>query len=133
MNRSITVERRGMKIYIAAPFPAWRYAQFVALFLKGHGHVITSTWHDVDAPNGGNSDEVDAAKHDLAEIDAADALVLLNGPLGQGGRHFETGYAFAAGKYVCVFGEGENIFHALITKFSRAEDLAIGLKAANAR
>ena len=56
----------------------------------------------------------DAAERNLKDIDACDVfIVLTTGTPARGGRHFETGYAFALGKPIMVVGPVEHAFQYL--------------------
>ena len=63
---------------------------------------------------GGPSDEraaLDAAERNLEDIDACEVFVVLTtGSPARGGRHFETGYAFARDKPIIVVGPIEHTF-----------------------
>jgi nucleoside 2-deoxyribosyltransferase len=99
-------------IYVAAPLQLRHLAQMVMGQLEREGYVVTSDWLRGDPL----SDEQAATAIDhLSNIDRADALVLLNPEAwrdaGTGGRHFEAGYAFKAGKDVFVVGARTQTFH----------------------
>lgn len=53
------------------------------------------------------------AQDDIDDLESADALVLMtgSGESRTGGCHFESGYAFASGLPVVVFGPPVNVFH----------------------
>lgn len=74
--------------------------------------VVTSRW--IDGKHDGIPAQI-CAIDDLEDIDAADALVLVNPRhlhgSGRGGRHVELGYALARGKRVLLVGDRENVFH----------------------
>lgn len=53
------------------------------------------------------------AQQDLADIEAADVVVMFTGGGRGGGRHVEVGYALALGVPVLLVGARENVFHAL--------------------
>ena len=112
-----------MKLYLAA---AYRMAPLMnqhAIRLASLGHVITSRWHAqasaaldaciLDERLAHTATQI--AQHDLDDITRADALLLFAQPgLPQrGGKHFETGYAYAIGKHVAVIGGIELLFHRL--------------------
>jgi nucleoside 2-deoxyribosyltransferase len=115
-----------VKLYIAAPFEEREYARMIGHVLASpYNHEITSSWLQEDYEDGG--------VRDLQDIDACDAFILLN-PVqwtnkGTGGRHFETGYAFAQGKPIYVIGERSNIFltHFSIKTFPRPQELILYL------
>lgn len=105
-----------MKIYVASK--RQEVGREAANALRTMGHEIVSTWHDEANYGGSIPKDVDSrapiAQRCIDEMDLADALVLMTEPdraLVPGGKHFETGYAFAKGKRVYVVGEPENIFH----------------------
>lgn len=118
-----------MRVYIAAPYAARRQALAYAQDLRGLGFDVTSSWvneeHEIGPGTTGAAPALsddEAGRHaatDLDDVDRADVLVLLTGAAlglapaecGSGGRHVETGYALAKGKWVVVVGEAENIFH----------------------
>ncbi len=111
-----------MKIYLAARLSLWPTMNQAATFLERHGHVITSRWHrrgpkETGLPYGraGNPILAYYAAEDLADIDAAEAVVLFTqaGQHFAGGRHVEAGYALGKGKRLFVFGPRENIFYHL--------------------
>lgn len=100
-----------VKVYIAAPFPLRAEAVKLMQFLEAAGHAVTSTWLRVqDMP-----DSDAAARLDLADVRAADALVALNPPgwetKGTGGRHAELGAALTLGRPVVLLGVRSNTFH----------------------
>lgn len=100
-------------IYIAAPFQMRTVAQALQMRLEAEGFDVTSQWLRIDDM----PDTDEAARLDLADIDRADALLLLNPEdwrtSGTGGRHAEFGYAHAKGKELIVFGVRSNVFHHL--------------------
>lgn len=101
-----------MRIYIAAPYELRNQAIDVMKRLEAKGHVVTSEWlKDVDEE--GN----ETAVMDLINIIEADVFLLINPAeferSGTGGRHFETGYAYAKDKRVVILGVRSNIFHHL--------------------
>jgi nucleoside 2-deoxyribosyltransferase len=102
----------SLTVYIAAPYPARRYAQAVMRLLELEDIGVTSTWLTQD------EDTSDAtARLDLADVARADVLVALNEPeystMGTGGRHVEFGYALALGKPIVLVGVRTNVFHFL--------------------
>ena len=101
-----------MHVYIAAPNELLEDARLVRTKLKHAGIVVTSRWL-----NGLESLSDRCATMDLADVDAADVLLLLN-PLnwersGTGGRHVELGYALARQKKILIVGVRSNVFHYL--------------------
>lgn len=103
-----------MKLYIAAPFELIDDARLLMLKLEALGIEVTSSWLRV----GDFANDDPTARLDLADIDRADTVLLLNPEgyqrSGTGGRHFEAGYAYARGKQVVVAGVRSNIFHSLL-------------------
>ena len=124
-----------MKIYLAAPYAGRDILKDHLQFWADAGHEVTCGWVKGTRPLGTSSygisvvstdEEVTAhAEMDLADIDAADAVVhysaaylqALDPSLGSvthnlhsGGRHVETGYALAKDKPVIILGPMENIF-----------------------
>lgn len=117
----------SISVYLAAPYAkrdTVRKALLPELAKVGASH--TSSWLDdeheiTDGTIGAATDLTDgvAGEHaliDLTDIDEADVFVLFTasyfGYMGpSSGRHVETGYALAKGKYVVVLGQPENIFH----------------------
>jgi nucleoside 2-deoxyribosyltransferase len=101
-----------MRVYIAAPYPVREDAQRLMSYLEHHGIEVTSGWLREE-----DSISHEHAARDLADIDDADALVVLNPEAfhnaGTGGRHVELGYAIAKGKRIILLGERTNMFHAL--------------------
>lgn len=123
-----------VKVYFAAAYTArdvlrddgYIYA------LELHGHTCTSTWlqatHEITpdklGPGHGHSLHYleEHVGQDIADVQRSDALILFTEPFmrdvmgvqppyGTGGRHVETGIALAAGKFIIVLGEPENVFH----------------------
>lgn len=116
-------------VYIAAPYPIRDLAQGVMRFLEEAGLDVTSSWLK-------SEDHLDDkhARLDLADVDRADALVLLNHKewvnSGTGGRHVEVGYAIARGKPIVLVGERSNIFHYLNDVIVVPAEVAAGSLAA---
>jgi len=100
------------RVYIAAPYPLKAHANTVADTLRSRGFEITSSWL-----GDSQEDSHDAASLDLADVDRADVLLLVNEQAwaqgGTGGRHVEFGYALKGGKRVVVLGSASNVFHLL--------------------
>lgn len=103
-----------MKVYIAAPYEWRAYAQLLQPQIERHGCTVLAAWLHTQNPE--SSAE---ARIDLDDIDAADAVIVLNPPgmerSGTGGRHVELGYALGRGKHVFLVGEATNVFHHLST------------------
>ena len=112
-----------MKVYIAAPWQLRDEAQALGGRLIAAGMIITSNW--LEEPE--MSFDAESATTDLNDIEASDALVLLNPAgwesKGTGGRHFECGYAHARGLSVGILGVRSNIFHNLFTLFADETEL----------
>lgn len=100
------------RVFIAAPWLNRLEADAFANSLASHCTIV-STWH---APGEPFSDP-EAAAVDLSDLAKADALVLMTPPNAvcstTGGKHFETGVAFAHGIEVAIYGEPENIYHTM--------------------
>lgn len=83
---------------------------------------VTSRWidcHDGELEASYTPDVLNASPEacwkrgdaDIADIEAASAIVSFTGPGGKGGRHIEHGYAMALGLRLVVVGPREHIFH----------------------
>lgn len=124
-----------MKIYLAAPFAGRDVLKEHLPVWEDGGFTVTCGWVRStreltpealgSSPLSSDDEAREHAEMDLADVDAADALVhytaaylqSLDPSLGEvthklhsGGRHIETGYALAKGKDVIIIGEPENIF-----------------------
>lgn len=109
-----------MKIYLAAPYIERHAMMLYASLLKADGHVIVSNW--VDRPRddkddgrtylGTNQEIRGWALEDWADILRADVLIhfTTEGP-SRGGRHWETGAAFALDKRIIIIGPREIMFY----------------------
>lgn len=115
-----------MKIYIAAPYPWRERALAVAEVLESKGHEVTARWireEEDDVSKFGSY-----ADKDITDIESAQDVVVMTGYSGfrshTGGRHWETGYAWAKGKGIWVLGPRENVFHHLegVTQIDTAEE-----------
>jgi hypothetical protein len=117
------------KVYIAAAYSNKDQACRVRAIIGAIGYACTSTWLDsihgdaVSLLNSGKAtlEQVQAwARQDLADIDAADILLLLTQdpttPMVRGGRMTELGYAMGKGKTIWIIGPRENIFTSLADK-----------------
>ena len=112
-----------LKVYVGARYTRKVEARRFAEMLMENGFAVTATWFKEPESPTIQLDEVsdatliEYAKRDVAEIDAADVLILMSDPPREahprGGKHWETGYAYGKGKPVVVFGPVENIFHML--------------------
>ena len=111
-----------MKIYLAASWALKEELGKAHDELASMGIEVTSRWLDAPLADSMKAASIKAAPDiaanyalaDLADIDAADAvLVLTHVPSTTGGQHVEFGYAVAKGKRVLVCGPRINVFHAL--------------------
>lgn len=76
---------------------------------------------------GGGANPARFAKVDIEDIMLADIFVVFSEPDGsyaRGGKHFETGFAYAMGRKCVVVGKNEHVFHSLknIEHFDTWED-----------
>lgn len=100
------------RVYVAAPYEMRDEAIKIKRVLENLEYEVTSRWlTQLD-------EEGDAgARMDLADVERADALLLLNPEefrrIGTGGRHCEFMYAWTLGKKIVVLGVRSNIFHHL--------------------
>lgn len=124
-----------MKVYIAVGWKGLHVASNLAKQIEAAGHEVTN--HFLAPGFEPGEDDLDP-KHglaDMADINAADALVCItgNGILASttGGRHFELGYAMAKGKPVAILGSVENCFQAIhtVAKLDRYADVVAWLDA----
>lgn len=108
------------KVYIAASYTAHALAEEVAGILEPYYEVV-STWHKnvIDEDKLTSPEKYRAALNDLEKIESCDELLYLSTPhKTNGGRYFETGYAFALGKCVCIAGERNGVFdHLLLSAY----------------
>ncbi len=128
------------KIYIAARFSIKEHAKALREDLEEMGYEVTSRWLNAEgseesegisqfASGKADLDQVRQwAKDDLADIDAADILILMTQdplkPFHRGGRMVEFGYALAKGKTIWICGPLENVFTPLAhQRFQDAIDL----------
>lgn len=95
-----------MKVFVAAS-DLWA-ARHAAGVLRDHGHSVVSTWHDGDpGPPGFRRD---AAARNVAEAQAADAVVLLATHEKVAGAKFvEAGVALGLSRPVVCVGRRENM------------------------
>lgn len=102
---------RPVKVYLAALFSRREEMEERASELRSLGYVCNAKW--VFGGEEGLT-RAEIAEVDLEDIRDCDTLVVFTHPRGTplpgGGRHFETGYAFALGKPVVVVGDREHIF-----------------------
>lgn len=104
-----------VRLYIAAKYSRKQECRILAHALVARGVGTTSRWHDLEV-NESEQDSVQLqgyAERDLADIRAADGLVMLNHDEESVGRHIELGYALGLGKPVMVVGNTESVFHHL--------------------
>jgi len=110
-----------MKVYLASRFSRKDEMIKKAEELRDLNIEVTSRWI-TEAANGNAKlrDYDDAyllntATTDIEDIEKADTFVLFSEnpeeAYVRGGRHWETGYAYARGKTILVVGPKENIFH----------------------
>lgn len=114
-----------MKLYIAITWKALNYGKHLARLFEAAGHTVTSHYLAPDFNPRVQIDDLarEHAERDIAEIEQADALLLVTGgaqdcrkgaPQGldstTGGRHVEFGYAAALKKLLIVLGPPENCF-----------------------
>jgi hypothetical protein len=127
--RSGTAAPTPFAVYVAAgsgDVEAARVAAAIAT-LRSQGFIVTSTWPDVVAANGGGNPR--NASHeqrrgwttqDLNEIDAADAIWFLvpSPPSTTRGAWFEAGYAYSEKKHLLFSGDTkQSVFCALGIEF----------------
>lgn len=103
-----------MKLYLAGSWLRRDEIRGYADDLKKFGVEITSRWLYTH----GNMPDYQAALEDLEDIRKADMLVLFtqdsSAGYTTGGRHFESGYAWAKGMPMFIVGPRENVFHSLV-------------------
>jgi len=112
-------------VYLASAYETKQQIRQYARIMNACGFTVTSTWHEQEEPASGNQGLGPAdlnerpevgrpyALADLRDIDAADTLILFTDGSGRGGRHFETGYAWASGKGIVIIGNRLHVFHTL--------------------
>jgi nucleoside 2-deoxyribosyltransferase len=107
-----------LSIYLAGKYEEYNHLREVKTQLESLGYRITSRWltnpyktSKTDEQYRGN------ALEDIEDIRRSDVFVMFNPKeahnTGTGGRHFETGCAWALNKPVFLVGEKENVFHRL--------------------
>jgi len=109
-----------MKVYLAAAWGRRLEIAQVAEQLRALGIEITSRWltEETDMSSDRAQFLAERAEIDLADVDAADALVrftdtlapTVDGRLISGARMVEFGYAKARGKILYVVGGHQNVF-----------------------
>jgi nucleoside 2-deoxyribosyltransferase len=114
-----------MKVYLASWFSSKDERKKQAEELNALGIRVTSRWLDETAKPDSNMNEFDdkylrdTAILDVEDIIDSNVFVLFtvdpnDGPCyRRGGRHWETGYAYALEKPILIVGPKENIFHHL--------------------
>lgn len=107
-----------MYFYIAGKYANRAVCARLAAALESRGHNAMSTW--LTGTHEGPwtaSKQAEWAAEDLAEVQACDALVLLQWPLHNPepstGRHVEFGFALAHGKRIMLIGQQTSVFHFL--------------------
>lgn len=114
-----------MRIYLAARFGRRIELCGYAAELERVGITVTSRWirgnHEAEGDDLRDRRALARryATEDLADIDAADAVISFTEEpdvegRARGGRHVEFGYAYARGKRLATVGPVENVFHALL-------------------
>lgn len=99
-------------VYVATRFDMWRDAEHAANLLWEAGHLCTARWIEIArkldgvcaAVPVGDPKRRDNAAMDLADIDAANAFMLLAPPEGGTGCWIELGYAMAKNKFCIAVG-----------------------------
>lgn len=107
-----------MRIYLCARYGRRAELQGYANTLRQDGHEVVADWLDGPADDDDVLTPAEAhciATTDMLCIDAADVVMVFSerpdSMFGRGGRHFETGYAYAKRKRIVVVGPLENVFH----------------------
>ena len=125
-----------MKIYLASRFRTAATVRALAGKLREAGHIITSTWHDIEAtPAGlvpysdpGHEDHARlAALRDMDQIQAADVFVILTEDCERApaGLWFEMGVAYDKCMDCYILGPKVNIFCCLPRVKQFAEEAAL--------
>jgi nucleoside 2-deoxyribosyltransferase len=118
--------------YLCSRFSRRAELQQYRAVLQALGHVVTSSWIDIAEED--PTAAVKCALQDLKDILAADTLIAFSeperSPFTRGGRHFESGFAFAMGKKLMLVGPVENFFYSLPEwqKFASFDDVLVELK-----
>lgn len=103
-----------MKIYLAHNFKARWWLQDYKRMLEAFGHIVTSRWITQYYPEEKYrtpEDRQKAAREDLEDINAADALILFTDQYGDTpgkGKFMEFGYALALGKKIYIHGQDKS-------------------------
>jgi hypothetical protein len=117
-----------MNLYLAGDYELRAELEALADTLEAAGHFITSRWVRESQPVStdwvdrfieiqnqvehiSSEDSARIALHDLDDLSAAEAMVLVNGPSTRGGKHVELGAALAMDMPVYLIGPRTNIFH----------------------
>ena len=106
-----------MRVYVAAPWKHRAHARATAQYLRDHGQLIFSRWHDewgtlADESIVTDNDKRLEAKKDIADVQVSDVLVVLNIELSEG-KAVEQGIAIGAGIPVIVVGPRTHVFQYL--------------------
>lgn len=107
-----------MDAYLAASYRRREEMVEKAAELKSIGIDVTARWITGSHSDADEDKKRHAANEDLEDIRRADIFVLFTeepsvGFL-SGGRHVETGYAYAISKRIILIGPRENVFHSLV-------------------
>lgn len=111
-------------IYLAARFSRFDELNQYRDELRDRGHIVRARWLDGGHEWSGVPDEdippesvVRFAHEDIEDINDAEVVICFTEPArsgpARGGRHFEAGYAYRAGKRIIVVGHRENVFYTL--------------------
>jgi len=116
------------RVYLAARFERQDEVSELAREFRRAGYVVTSSWHEqhgaAAVPLDLDRAHADAVQ-DLAEIELSDTVVLMTDDVpGRGGKDFEAGYAYAAGRQLIVLGPRTNVFCFLREHTQRVPDVA---------
>ena len=121
------------RIYIAATLPLLPQVKALADGLRECGLEVVSTWHEgapsVDAEERMPVErQAEIAAQCFAEVDGADALVLLyGGPTERHGSFVELGYALGKGKGVVAIAVGPFPLPTILLLDSRVRRTALDL------
>ena|SRR5690348_4680388 len=110
-----------MKVYLASRFSRKEEMAKKVEELHDLNIEVTSRWLFENAPGNAKLKDYDdayllnTATVDIEDIEKADTFVLFSESPDEafvrGGRHWETGYAYARNKRIIIVGPKENIFH----------------------
>lgn len=105
----------SISFYLASTFESRPKLREYRAQLIDLGHKVTSRWLDIPddvIANDPNYDKPKMADVDLADVRAADVLVLFTkDETRRGGREVELGYALALNRHCVVVGSRRNVFH----------------------